>query len=95
MSNPFFCPQCKRELTGAIDLTFSDVGEYTYLVSRETSDCDWRRCRGCKAVLCKKCDDERMFFCCDEGRIVARERAGAALSEQNSKTNQLDNPTAV
>ena len=95
MSNSIFCPECKRELTGAIDLTFSDVGEYTYLVEQETLDCNWRRCRGCKTVLCKKCDDEQRFFCCDEGRIVARERAGAALSKQNSKTNQLANQTAV
>jgi hypothetical protein len=81
MSNSFFCPECKRELTGALEMMFSDVGQHTYLVTQETSDCNWRRCRGCKAVLCKKCDDDQRLYCCDEGRIVARERAGGALAQ--------------
>ena len=88
MSNSFFCPQCKRELTGALEMTFSDVGQHTYLVTQDTSDCNWRRCRGCKTVLCKQCDDDQRLYC-DEGRIVARERAGAALA-QTIPTNQFD-----
>jgi hypothetical protein len=95
MSETSFCPKCKRELTGALDLVFTDVGSYSYLVSRETTDCNWRQCRGCKMVLCKRCDDEQSRYCCSEGRIVARERAGAALTQQNPETNQPDHKSAV
>jgi hypothetical protein len=85
MGDEFFCRLCKRELTGALDVTFSDVGEYTYLVQLETSDCNWRRCNGCKLVLCKKCDDEQLFSCCAEGRIVTTERALGILKEQRAR----------
>lgn len=81
MSNLFFCPQCKRDLIGAIEIMFTDVGNYSYLVTQETSDCNWRQCRGCKSVLCKVCDDAHSLFCCQEGRIVSRERAEAALNQ--------------
>lgn len=86
MSNPFFCRECKRELTGAIEMMFSDVGKHTYLVTKETSDCNWRRCRGCKTVLCKQCDDDQRLYCCDEGRIVSRERATATITAEQNRT---------
>ena len=95
MTESSFCPECKKELTGALDLTFTDEGNYSYLVSQETTDCNWRRCRGCKMVLCKQCDDEQRRYCCNEGRIVARERAGAALALQNLHTNATDKKSAV
>lgn len=76
MSDPIVCPKCTRELTGAIEIVPRQVGNFVYLVTKETSDCNWRKCRGCKTALCKNCDDEQQLFCCEEGRIVARERAG-------------------
>ena len=89
MDNPIFCPKCKRELTGAIELVSTTVGNFIYVVSQETADCNWRRCRGCRTVLCKICDDEQREYCCDEGRIVARERAGVAPTQQASQGQQI------
>ena len=89
MINQIFCRQCKSELKGAIELVSTEVGNYVYLVTRETADCNWIRCRGCKTILCKKCDGEQPAYCCDEGRIVARERAGAALMQQDSQSQQI------
>lgn len=88
MFNPSFCPQCKKDLTGAIEKVSTTVGNFVYLVSRETADCNWRQCGGCKNVVCKSCDDEQPLYCCDEGRIVARERA-ATLAQPNSQGPQI------
>ncbi len=74
------CRKCGKELTGAIESAFVTEGEFVHIVPRETSDCNWRRCKGCKNILCKKCDDAERLYCCDEGRIVSRERAAAALA---------------
>lgn len=95
MSNPVFCPKCERELTGAIEMVSTTVGNFVYIVPRETGDCNWRKCRGCKNVVCKKCDDDQMEYCCEEGRIVARERAGAALIRQEARTDRRDDQPAV
>lgn len=89
MGNTRYCPRCNRELTGAIELVSATVGNYVYIVTKETPDCNWRRCRGCKLVLCKQCDDAQPSYCCEEGRIVARERAGSVLHQQHSE-NQTD-----
>ena len=81
MADEFFCRLCKTVLTGALELCESIVGKHAYMVFQDTSDCNWRRCKGCKNILCKKCDDAERLYCCDEGRIVSRERAAAALIE--------------
>ena len=81
MADEYFCRLCKTVLIGALELCESIVGNHVYLVYQDTSDCNWRRCKGCKNVLCKKCDDDELLFCCDEGRIVSRERAAAALTQ--------------
>ncbi|MEJ7623728.1 MAG: hypothetical protein WKF34_07025 [Pyrinomonadaceae bacterium] len=30
-------------------------------------------------IICKTCDDAQRYYCCDEGFILSRERASAAL----------------
>lgn len=93
MGNTMYCPMCNTELTGAIELVSATVGNYVYIVTKETPNCNWRRCRGCKLVLCKPCDDAQPSFCCEEGRIVARERAGSVLHQQ-SAADQTDSQPA-
>lgn len=85
MADEVFCRECKRELTGALMVTESVVDRYVYTVHEETRDCNWRRCEGCKTVLCKACDDSQRYYCCDEGFILARERAAAALRADPEK----------
>ena len=85
MSDNCQCQLCGRELKGAIELTSTEVDKFVYIVSRETADCNWNRCRGCKTILCKTCDRERPFFCCDEGRIVSRERAESAYTHRSAE----------
>lgn len=85
MADEVFCPKCKRELIGALIVTDSVVDEYVYVVHHETPDCNWRLCRGCHEILCKACDDAQRTYCCDEGFILSRERASAALKAEPEK----------
>ena len=82
------CPKCGRELTGAIDKTTTNDGRYVYLVQKETSDCNWVNCPGCKQVMCKTCYQNRPRYCCSEGRIIDRERARAALANGNNRLKE-------
>lgn len=85
MSQIETCRKCGKELTGAIESTLSSVGIYVYVVQRETFECNWNLCKGCQRVLCKKCYAEQRSYCCDEGRIVTRERAQLRLLRKNPK----------
>jgi hypothetical protein len=67
--------------------TFAQDGAFIVVVEQETSDCNWARCKGCGKVLCKECHRELPWYCCDEDRIVARERAKAALNGHGSFTH--------
>lgn len=86
MSTIETCRACGKELTGAIETTLVNQGEFVEIVSRETGDCNWRLCKGCKKVLCKECYSEQWEYCCNEGRIVDRELAQSALTRTDLKT---------
>lgn len=86
MADEFFCPSCKRELTGALEVVTSDIPPHTFLVSVETNDCNWRLCNGCFRVRCKSCDDASRNYCCDEGYIAVHERAAALAASARSNT---------
>ena len=83
------CRTCGKELTGAIESTFARDGEFVEIVSRETFDCNWRFCQGCNVVRCKKCYAEQREYCCEEGRVVDRERAQSALTRQDLKSCRI------
>ena len=85
MADQFFCRECKRELIGVLVVEESVVDKYVYTVHHETTDCNWRRCRGCRDIVCKACDDAQRYYCCDEGFILSRERASAALTAEPEK----------
>jgi hypothetical protein len=85
MADEVLCPECKRKLLGVLEVTDSVVDIYVHTVHIETSDCNWRQCRGCHAILCKSCDDAQRYYCCEEGLIVSRERAAAALRAEPDK----------
>lgn len=85
MADEVICRECKRELTGVLIVTDSVVDKYVYTVYEETTDCNWRLCRGCKSIVCKACDDSLRHYCCDEGFIVSRERAAAALKTDRER----------
>lgn len=85
MADQFFCRECKRELIGVLVVEESVVDKYVYTVHHETTDCNWRRCRGCRDIVCKACDDAQRYYCCDEGFILSRERASAALKAEPEK----------
>lgn len=74
------CPKCDKKLMGAIEITTTNNGTYSFIVQKETSDCNWVKCIGCEQVMCKKCYADRPRYCCSEGRIVDHERARAALA---------------
>ena len=78
------CPACGRELTGVIISTFGMDGAFVVVVSEESSDCNWTRCKGCGKVLCQQCYRDIPWYCCDEDRIVARERAQASQNGHGS-----------
>lgn len=72
------CRRCGAELNGALESTVVMSGKYVFVTVRETTDCNWTRCPGCRQILCKKCYADLPNYCCEEGRIVDRERARAA-----------------
>lgn len=74
MSRRLYCRVCGCELIGSIGNVFVDSDIYTYLITRGSPDCNWRRCRGCGDVLCKNCYVGQSKYCCEEDRIVCRER---------------------
>jgi hypothetical protein len=90
MADEVFCTECKRELTGALEVIETIVGKHVSTVHRETADCNWRRCRGCGRIVCKACDYSQRYFCCGEGMIVTRERAAANLTFDRDRSRQTD-----
>lgn len=83
------CRVCKKKLVGDVGKILIDVGNFVYLVTRETFDCNWRRCNGCKDVLCKSCYAQQYAYCCDEDRIVSRERAQAIADRELQKCQKF------
>ena len=71
------CRRCGCGLAGTVGRRFVTIGIYCFLVSSDSPDCNWRQCRGCGDILCKHCYAADNNFCCDEDRIVWRERAQA------------------
>lgn len=80
MFKEIICPTCGKELTGAIDLTLSTVNKHVFIVQRETDDCNWCKCTGCKKIMCKRCYSDQQNYCCSEGRIIDHERARTAIA---------------
>lgn len=81
------CPNCGRELTGAMEAASTVEGDYVFIVKRETSDCNWTTCGGCQTVICKPCREARPTYCCDEGRVIDHERARMSLVSSNTNQN--------
>ena len=94
MSEPMSCPNCGCRLIGSIETVWVDRGKFTCLVTRASPDCNWQRCWGCKDVICRTCYADRQTFCCDEDRIVWRERAQAIadLDHRSQNTNRSPDP---
>jgi hypothetical protein len=83
MDTNMACPKCGRELSGAIESAWAAEGDYVFVVKRETSDCNWTRCDGCKDVSCKACRKAQPIYCCEVGRIIDHERARQSLIHEN------------
>jgi hypothetical protein len=79
-----FCPSCGQELTGVIISTFAQEGAFVVIVSNESNDCNWVRCKGCAKIRCRRCYANERSYCCDEDRIVTRERVRAATNGHGS-----------
>ena len=80
MTDEVFCTECKRELTGALQVVTTVMDKHVFTVYRETSDCNWRLCRGSGRIVCKACHDSSRYHCCEAGMIVTRERVAANLA---------------
>lgn len=85
MSDNTNCRGCGRLLTGVVEVTTAVEGNYVFIVQRETSDCNWTKCMGCRKVICKECRRDRPEYCCHEGRIIDRERARAKPAPDSQK----------
>ena len=88
MSEQPCCRLCGKQLTGAIENAIANNGKYVFVVMRETSDCNWVKCPGCKQVACKTCYRNNPKYCCYQGRIIDRERAQAATAETKPGTQK-------
>lgn len=49
------CPECKRELKGAIEVSSISLGGLNVVVMHETPDRNWIECDSCGKTLCKSC----------------------------------------
>ncbi len=49
------CPQCGRELVGAVETASATVGGIQVVVMQETSDRNWIDCDACNETVCKSC----------------------------------------
>ena len=67
------CLLCHRELEGAIEVVTVSIGRINVIRLRETSDCNWTRCKTCKRVICKNCYQGRPISCCETAFSTRRE----------------------
>lgn len=65
MEQIVICFLCHKELEGAIEVTTVSIGRISINRLRETSDCNWTRCKTCKRVICKSCFRGRPISCCE------------------------------
>lgn len=84
------CSGCGRELTGVIVSTFAQDGPFVVIVSQESTDCNWTPCKGCGTVLCKECKSAVPWYCCEEDKIVERERVQASINGHGSFSRLME-----
>lgn len=49
------CPECRKELVGAIEIVQSKTNGIGVITFKETPDRNWIQCDGCSKVVCKAC----------------------------------------
>lgn len=52
---PEVCPECGRQLVGAIETSSAVVGGIQFVVMDETPDRNWITCDACNQTICKAC----------------------------------------
>lgn len=67
------CFLCHRELEGVIEVITVSIGRRNTIRFRETSDCNWTRCKTCKRVICKSCFRGIPISCCETAFSTRRQ----------------------
>ena len=83
------CRVCDKKLTGSKENEFLTVGKFVHLVTRDSADCNWRRCHTCKDIICKRCYKEQLIYCCEADYVAGRERAQMLADQQHNKTQSI------
>lgn len=76
------CFLCQRELEGAIEVVTVKIGRLPLACFRETTDCNWTRCKTCGRPICKPCSRGKPSFCCESAFSIRREEVIREVSEQ-------------
>lgn len=77
MAKIFRCWRCLKQLIGTTRNDYLAIGIFEFPVIRDSTDCNWRQCKGCGEIVCKSCYANRHEYCCNNDRIACRERAQA------------------
>lgn len=50
-----YCPNCRKTLTGAVEVVVIETCGIRTIGLEETSDRNWIECDACRLVVCKSC----------------------------------------
>lgn len=60
-----FCQECRKVLTGAVEVTRTTNFGIPRIIFRETPDRNWIQCDDCNLVVCKSCCIKAYSGFCD------------------------------
>lgn len=90
MTEKGHCRACGIRLTGSKQSELLEVGAFVNLVTRDSDDCNWRRCHTCKDTLCYECYQRQLNYCCEGDYIAQRERAQVLADRENKNKNNQE-----
>lgn len=73
MEETLTCFLCHTELEGVIEVITVKIGRLPMSRFRESSDCNWARCRTCNRSICKNCYRGRPISCCETAFGIRRQ----------------------
>jgi hypothetical protein len=72
------CLLCDKELEGVVEVITVRIGRLPLSRFRESSDCNWARCKTCNRSICKRCYRGRPISCCETAFSIRRQETEQA-----------------
>lgn len=83
MEETLRCILCDKELEGVIEVITVKIGRLPLSRFRESSDCNWTRCKTCNRSICKSCYRGRPISCCETAFGIRREEKIVAVQQSS------------